>query len=178
MTQKETSDFLKRIKSHYQEFIVDDYKIQEWYQALKDFDFEDVNRKLESHLRSETYGESIPKVYFLTKYLTPSKDKGKIEKFKINCPICNECVTDDEFDKHYSKCLSIEYLSKQSIKYKNQELDKEKYKNMSDEEFEKKYDAICEYVLKKTEDLEEKGRLSNYFELKIGSTVEQVKLNI
>lgn len=178
MTLSETKELLKRIKSHYQEFIVDDYKVKEWYKELQDYDLEDVNKKLESHLRSEEYGETIPKLYFLTKYLTPSKDKGKIQKFKMCCPLCNEYVPDNEFDNHYDRCLSIEYLSLQSIKYKNQELDKAKYKSMSKEEFDKKYDSICEYVLKKTENQEEKARLSNYFKSKIGSSVEQVKLNI
>ena len=78
MTIKETNDFMERIKQHYQEFVIDDYKIEEWYKELKDYDYQEVNAKLEEHLRNEQYGTSIPKVYFLTKYLTKEKDKNKL----------------------------------------------------------------------------------------------------
>ena len=85
MTIKETNQFMERIKSHYQEFIVDDFKIKEWHKELSKFDLEDVNKKLDEHLKSSEYGEYIPKLFFLTKYLIPSKDKGKIKHYVVKC---------------------------------------------------------------------------------------------
>ena len=66
MDKKETKKFMERIKSHYQEFIIDEFKFSEWHGKLKYYDAEDVNAKLDEHLSSEVYGEQIPKVYFLT----------------------------------------------------------------------------------------------------------------
>ena len=74
MEKKQVIEFMDRIKSHYQEFIIDDFKIKEWYDELKDYSYEDVNKKLDEHLRSEQYGNFIPKVYFLTKFLTKEKE--------------------------------------------------------------------------------------------------------
>lgn len=78
LNKKETINFMERVKSHYQEFIIDDFKISEWYGKLKDYDAEDVNKKFDEHLGSEVYGDYIPKIMFLTKYLTPTKEKGKL----------------------------------------------------------------------------------------------------
>lgn len=170
--------FLKRIKSHYQEFTVDDFKVDEWYKELKDYDFDDINRKLESHLRSEEYGSAIPKVHFLTKWLKKSKDKGKVFSYEVNCPICKKWLDKDEFNRHYDRCSSINYLNKQSLKYKGEEIDKEIYLNLSYEDFNKKYDAICEYVYKHTEDEDEKKYLRNYLNSKYGGKIEPLELNL
>ena len=35
MTIKETTNFLERIKQHYQEFIIDEFKIDEWHNVLR-----------------------------------------------------------------------------------------------------------------------------------------------
>lgn len=169
---------MKRIKSHYQEFIVDDFKVDEWYRELRDYDFEDVNKKLESHLRSETYGESIPKLFFLTKYLEKSKDKGKRLRCDVSCPICKEWFDVDELNRHYERCSSINYLNKQSLKYKGEEIDRKAYLNLSYEDFNKKYDAICEYVYKHTEDEEEKHYIKNYLNSKYGGTIEPLELKL
>ena len=98
MTILETNEFMKRIKSHYQEFVIDEFKQDEWYKELKKYDYEDVSKKFEEHLRSETYGEYIPKLYFLTKYLIPSNKKGEIKEYTVHCQICNKAVDYKEYD--------------------------------------------------------------------------------
>ena len=69
MELKDVKIILKRIQVNYPNFIVDSYVQSEWYRELKDYCLEDVMQKLEQHFRSEQYGNSIPKVYFLKKYL-------------------------------------------------------------------------------------------------------------
>ena len=68
MEKKDVIKIMTRIKKNYNEFINDDYTINEWFKELKDYDFEDVMKKIEEHLRSEQYGSKPPRVYFLTKY--------------------------------------------------------------------------------------------------------------
>ena len=171
-------EFMKRIKSHYQEFIVDDFKVDEWYKELKDYDFEDVNKKLESHLRSEQYGDSIPKLFFLTKWLEKSKDKGKRLCCEVGCPICKQWFDVDELHSHYERCSSVNYLNKKSLEYKGEELDKELYLNMSYEDFNKKYDEICEYIRKHTKDEDEKKYITNYLNSKYGGEIVPLELNL
>lgn len=162
MEKKQVINFMQRIKSHYQEFIIDDYKIEEWYNELKDYSMEDVMNKLEQHLRSEEYGSQIPKVYFLTKYLTKEKDKGKSIKGKIECIICHNFIDITDWDKHFDRCSSVDYLNRKNIQYFNKSIDKEKYMNMDLREFNEKYNKMSYYVFEKTKDIEEKHNLEKY----------------
>lgn len=165
MERKDVQILMKRIKNNYNEFIIDDYSISEWYKELKDYSLEDVMNKLEQHFRSEQYGNHPPKVYFLTKYLTKEKDKikSKTSGIVVRCQICNDVIPYDEYDGHYGRCLSIEYLEKNNMKYFGKGIDKEKYKKMSEQEFQMKYNKFCEFILEKTENEEERKNLMNYF---------------
>lgn len=144
MTREDTKNFLRRIKQHYQEFSVDDYKVSEWYNELKDYSVEDINNKFEEHLRNEQYGNSIPKIWFLTKYLTKEKDKGKNNANEIhtNCMICGKELILSEYEEHYHKCSSIDYIIRQYKKFKGQEISRKDLEELSDKKFEEVYEKI------------------------------------
>lgn len=163
MEKKEVQTIMKRIKQNYKEFIVDDYNVNEWYIELKEYEFNDVMRKLEEHLRSEKYGDKPPRVYFLTKYLTKIKDKNKKDGIVIRCSVCHKKILLNDFDKHFDRCSSVKYLNNQNKKYFDKEIDKDKYMNMSDKEFNYKYDKFCEYILENTRNKKEIECLENYF---------------
>ena len=152
MEKKQVIEFMDRIKSHYQEFIIDDFKIKEWYDELKDYLYEDVSAKLDEHLRSEQYGNYIPKVYFLTKYLTKEKDKGIKNECTIACSICGKHILNTEMEEHYDRCISIQYLIKNSEKYFNKKLNREKLEQADDETFKKYYWKFCKELLPKVND--------------------------
>ena len=139
MNKKETIHFMERVKSHYQEFIIDDFKISEWYGKLKDYDAEDVNKKFDEHLSSEEYGEYIPKIFFLTKYLTPTKDKGKVVHYTIYCPNCGDEIPDEEFEYHSQRCYESSTIVRDFKKYFNKNLQKKKIMDLDDEDFNKLY---------------------------------------
>lgn len=165
MTIQETKEFMSRIKQHYQEFIIDNYKIDEWYKELKNYDYDEVNKKLDEHLRNEQYGHQMPKVYFLTKYLTKISEKSQYDASKITlkCSLCGKVVTYNDFDKHIERCNSVEYLNLQSQRLYNKEIDKEKYRNMEDNVFNSIYDKLLNKILEITNDNTEKERITNYF---------------
>ena len=165
MTIKEATTFMERIKQHYQDFIIDEYKIKEWYKDLQYYNFDEVNKKLDEHLRSEKYGEYIPKLHFLLMYLVKEEDKDKdwlLEK-NVRCGMCGKIMNYYDYEEHYKRHSSIEYIKQQYLKYKNEEIDTEKLFNMDNAEFNKKYDKILEFVLENTEDKEEKERIEKYF---------------
>ena len=164
MELKDVKLILNRIKVNYPNFVNDDYTRSEWYRELKDYSLEDVMEKLEQHFRSEQYGNQIPKVYFLTKYLKKEKDKDKIENVFVGCQICGKSIELKEYDKHYDRCSSIDYLNRQSVKYFNKEIDKEKYYLIDDNTFKEKYDKVLNYVLHNTRNNDEINYISKYFE--------------
>ena len=139
MEKKETINFMQRIKSHYQEFVIDDFKIEEWHKELKKYDYEDVNKKLEEHLSSETFGEQIPKLYFLTKYLIPTEDKGKIRHYTVVCQLCGKEVADTEFDDHFIRCSAAQAIVRDLRKYFNLTVDYQQLMSMSSQRFEEVY---------------------------------------
>ena len=147
MDKKETKKFMERIKSHYQEFIIDEFKFNEWYGKLKDYDAEDVNKKLDEHLNSELYGNQIPKVYFLTKYLIPTEEKGKIKHYTVLCPKCGQAIPDVELDKHTQRCIEAHSIIRDMKKYYNLEINYQELMEMSKEKFEKTYQKYLDKMI-------------------------------
>lgn len=147
MDKKETKRFMERIKSHYQEFIIDEFKFSEWYGKLKDYDAEDVNAKLDEHLNSEVYGEQIPKVYFLTKYLIPTADKGKVKHYTVICKACGQAVFDTEIKKHEQRCLESNSIVRDMKKYFDIKVDKQELMLMDNVKFERTYQKYLNKML-------------------------------
>ena len=162
MTVQETNKFLTRIKQHYQDFIIDDQKIEEWFKELKDYNYDDVNKKLDEHLRNEQYGNQIPKVYFITKHLTKEKDKQKVENFLVRCSICGKVIKYSEFQTHMDRCNSVEFINLQSKKLFGKEIDKQRYREMPFEEFDKIYNKLLERILQTSKNKDEIERIENY----------------
>ena len=162
MEKKQVINFMQRIKSHYQEFIIDDFKIDEWYKELKDYSEEDVNKKLDNHLNSEEYGNQIPKVYFLTKYLTKEQDKNNELVGSQQCNVCHKFIDIKEFETHFDRCSSVDYLNRRSIDYFKKPIDKEKYMNMEQRLFDEKYNKMCYYIFEHTQNAQEKYCLEHY----------------
>ena len=174
MTKEDTKNFLRRIKQHYQEFSVDDYKINEWYNELKDYNVNDINNKFEEHLRSEQYGNDIPKIWFLTKYLKKEKEKGN-KRIRLICDCCNKTFDLEEYEKHYSKCTSTKFLLKQIDKYKlKTEANYDVLMELSDEQFNSYYRSVMKIVYRKTDNELEKRILGKALfdeELEIGDVI-------
>lgn len=164
MTLTETRNFMERIKLHYQEFMIDNAKVEEWHRELKDYNTYEVNDKFEEHLRNEQYGNQIPKIGFLTKYLIKESEKplNNANVIRVKCSQCGKGIALTEFDKHMERCNSVEYLNLQSQRLFDREIDKEKYRQMDDETFNKIYDKVANEILKISTDEEEKQRIMNY----------------
>ena len=153
MTRDEVKNLFKRIKSNYSTFVADEYKLTEWCKELKDYDETDVHKKLEEHMRSSEYGNSEPKLYFLTKYLKTTSEKNKIEKYLMQCSICKEFIPEEQYDKHYERCLDVEYIIKKRKELFDNDTSEElknAYLNMDQITFDNKYleflDKIYNYV--------------------------------
>lgn len=142
MELKDVKVILKRIQVNYPSFVNDSYVQSEWYRELKDYDIEDVMKKLEEHMRSSEYGGTIPKLYFLTKYLKTAKEKQKVEHLKLQCKFCGEFISEEKFDEHFERCLDIDFIVRKRKALFQKETNAEeikRYKILSKDIFDSKY---------------------------------------
>lgn len=154
MTKEQTKNLFRRIKSHYQEFSIDDFKVDEWYKELKDYDYEDITRRFELHLNSEEYGQVLPKLWFLKKNLLTidEKKESKVYKYPVVCQLCGKEINLRGYDQHYAKCSAINYMQTQIKKIYGKDTPREVLEKLTDEEFNIKYDTLLSIVQNRTTD--------------------------
>lgn len=117
MTKSEVVDFMKVIKAYYQNFLVEDYVVDEWYKQLSKYEKDDVYEKFEEHLKGD-YQTQPPKLHYLTKYLkTPEeKEKSKQVPYLVACNLCGNFMSLDEYNEHYDKCLTEEIVYREILR--------------------------------------------------------------
>lgn len=159
MEKRETINFMQRIRSYYQEFTMDDFKIEEWHSQLKDYDAKDVNERLDKHLKSETYGDYPPKLNYILAGIIKTKDKDAVRKYIIVCENCGRELDYFNYDAHIRKCNAIDYVIREMKKYLNKVVTREQLENMSDANFWDKYDAMLQIIKDKLPDKSGKKKL-------------------
>lgn len=139
MTKAEVERFMKRIKSYYDTFTWDDFKISEWYSRLKPYDSIDVNNKLEDHLHGE-YRAQPPKLHYIIMYLKTPEEKARTSnEYIVNCNLCGKAMTLPDYDSHYDTCLSIKALQKWIKEQKGTEVSYKELADLDRNTFEKVY---------------------------------------
>lgn len=172
MTKEETKEILKKIDVTYQtDFIKNQNYVMEWYKELKNYDYEDVYQKLEEHMRSN-FSNSVPKLYFLTKGLKTPKEKEDLKNLVQICPICRQKIKLIDYEKHFDKCMTIDYIKRNVKKYLDKEINVIEYYSMSESEVNKRFDKIAKIVLSKSNNEIEKRFLTKYFETKEEKNVQ------
>lgn len=148
MTREQTKSLFRRIKSHYQEFTIDDFKTDEWYKELKEYDYEDVTSRFELHLNSEEYGQMIPKLWFLKKGLRTidEKKESRVYKNPVICQLCGRPIDLRLYDSHYQKCSAINYMQREIKRLYDKEVPKEQLESMNDDKFRNKYETLLSIV--------------------------------
>jgi len=123
MTKQEVINFMKKIKANYSDFPMEDYVINEWYDRLKPYDVDDVYLKLDQHLKGERCQEK-PKIHYITKYLKYPSEKGKsVDDYLVDCNLCHKTMKYSEYNDHYEKCSSINYLRRKIGEVSYEELE-------------------------------------------------------
>lgn len=151
MQKTEVITFMKKIKAYYQTFSMEDYIVSEWQDRLKPYDLEDVYAKLDQHLSGELK-DQIPKLHYITKFLKTSEEKLKPSiDYLVDCNLCHRTMRLSEYDNHYSKCSSINYLLRM-LKKANKEVAYEELEDLYDTNrttFEQVYNKYKTEVCKK-----------------------------
>ena len=161
MDRREVTDLLERIQANRQSFLITNAVIQEWCNVLAPYDREDVTKKLDEYFKdSDNFGR-YPDVYYLTRFLKTIEEKKIYNIPHAFCQICGQAVKFANYEKHYERCSSIEYVTEIGERYLNKKISKEKLRATDDETFNKYYYAICKEVYYKMPDGFPKHLLEN-----------------
>ena len=148
MKNSEVVDLLELIDRVYKtEYAKNKDIVSDWYKVLKNYDFDDMTKSLDYYM--EHYTEYPPKVYNLTKGYQTIEAKHILDHAYTRCEFCNKQISFDD-TKHVDKCRSIEFIVSVCRRFKNQNIDKERYKEMSEEEFNKYHLAAVKLVVEKS----------------------------
>ena len=142
MTKAELKGFMEKIKANYQEFSIEDYVVAEWYKKLKDFDLEDVEKKLEKHLNGE-YRKTVPRLNFIASGLKTPEQKLNAQTIRIRCHLCNEVFEMKDFERHLKRHNSIAYI-KSREHYLNQKNNVDELMNLTEYYFQIFYKKFLE----------------------------------
>lgn len=157
MNKAELKGFMEKIKANYQEFSIESYVVNEWYSKLKDFDIEDVEKKLEQHLNGE-YRKSIPRLNFIASGLKTPAQKEASKTIRIKCQYCGDIIDLKQIDNHIARHNSIAYI-KSRERYLDQENDVDELMNLTEVYFQKVYKNFLESLYCVIEEGDEKERI-------------------
>ena len=119
MTKTECTKFLKRVKSYYTIFPLEDYVISEWHAKLKTFDIAKAHKQLDYHLAGQ-YHQEPPKLYFFAKSLAKQRGNEKLKGY-VSCSHCNAKFSVSDMSQWLAcedRCRRKEYINKMVRKYK------------------------------------------------------------
>lgn len=153
MKNSEVVDLLELIDRVYKtEYAKNKDIVSDWFKVLKNYEFNDMTNSLDYYL--ENYTEYPPKVYNLTKGYSTIETKHLLDNAKTICIFCGKSVDFDN-TKHIDRCRSVEYIKSAVRRFKGQDIDVERYRNMNEEEFEHYYNAATKLIIENsTNDLE------------------------
>lgn len=149
MDKRQVMDVLEKIQAYRQSFLITNKLIDEWYRVLEPYDYYDVNKKLDDYFRDgENFGK-YPDVYYITRYLKTVEEKQIVNEPHALCQICKQPVKYENYQKHYDRCSSIEYITEMSKRYLEKNVSKEKLLQADDKTFEKFYYSTCKVIYNK-----------------------------
>lgn len=162
--KEEVKEIFKIIKFNYPNFEIKEGMASMWAEVMSEYSYEDVKKKLEEHLAEDRFQKQPPTAYLLVKGLPKIRDRVDFTKDTIFCRFCNKAFnSEEEHDKHYDRCSSIHYLIRENKKWFNRVIDKKFLWQLSDEEFEERYNKMLKFIMEHTTDERERTRISYIF---------------
>jgi hypothetical protein len=160
MNIEQVTEMLNYILSIYPKtFKFDKQMVNVWYNELQQYDYEDVKISLEELLKKDY----PPVLTQITKGLRKIYDKNNIEQATMLCPRCRKPLTKEEYDEHFDRCSSIDYMIRETKKWFKREITRKFLWSMSKEEFDIKYKNLLKYIKEHTLDEQESTRISFIF---------------
>lgn len=162
MNEEELREIFKKIDLHYNTRYSENKEMMaEWFRYLKKYDSKEVFDSLEYYLKY--YPTNPPKMYNLINGLMSLEQKQQLKNLHTICPYCKKTVSMEDYDKHYGRCLDINFIERNVKKYCNQQIVRDDYYKMSDKDLKLRFDKIAKIVIEKTPNELEKKYLKKYF---------------
>lgn len=162
MKQSEVVDLIKMIDRVYKtDYAGDGDIVKDWYKVLKNYDFSDMTKSLDYYMQN--YTEYPPKVYNLTKGYQTIETKHILDHAKTRCMFCGKLI-DFNNTKHEDRCRSVEHIKSAVRRFKGQEIDVNRYRNMNEEEFNHYYLAATKLIIENSTNQMEVNLAKKYME--------------
>lgn len=159
MNKQEVAELVSFVNMSYPYQIQDvNATINAWLEILQQYDYEDVKLRLKTLMQDDKYQKTCPTVYYIVRDLRAIQEKINWNKGVIYCDICGRAFNKrEELVKHEDRCRSIRYIIKQSKKLgKDISNKKRELFEMSQLEFDKKYNELLNLVYKNSRNDTEK----------------------
>jgi hypothetical protein len=163
MKQSEVLDLIKLIDRVYKtEYAKDKDIVKDWFKVLGQYDFDDITKSLDYYMSN--YTDYPPKVYNLTKGYKTIETKHLLDNAYTRCMFCGKSISFDD-KTHEDRCRSIEFIKSAVKRFKNQDIDKNRYLEMSNEEFKKYHTSAVKLVIENSTNEREVNLCKRYLEL-------------
>ena len=167
MNKEQVKEMLDMIGHSYQGFVTKDNAnsmLDMWLNELSQYDYEDVMEKLKRLMAEDKFQLKPPTLYFITAGLIKKHEKIDYTKGVFYCSQCGKAFnSDEEQKKHFDRCMSINYVIRETRKWFNKQLTRQELLSMSDNEFEERYNKLLKYIYNHTNDNSEKIRIGFIF---------------
>ena len=138
--------------------------IYSWIDILQEYDYEEVKQALYEAMSEDRFQRTPPQVQYLVRNLVKKYDKVDYSKQVVYCPICRRPLNQPDYEKHFDRCSSVEYVLNQCIRFNSScRYTKRELYEMQDTAFEEYYNTILKYVMNHTTDESEKTRIGFIF---------------
>lgn len=160
MQKEEVYNLVRIVDMSYKGFIKNiEETTESWYKVLKDYRYKDIQDRLDKLMAMEQFQYQPPTLPYLVKEIPSISEENRRNSFYYTCNICTrKFKSKEEYEKHFSRCSSVRYVIKQSKKWFNQDLEKNKRELylMSEEEFNERYRKLIIHIQQNTKDEVEK----------------------
>lgn len=164
MTKEQVLDLLDFLELSYSNFKTKEGMLDAWYNELQMYDEADVKINLKHYMGEERFQNNPPLVALLIRGLTPKKEKVDFSKVVYFCQRCHKAYNNKEdLDKHFDRCSSVDFVIRETKKWSKKDLTRKELFEMSDDEFEKKYNELLLWIYNHTDDEAEKTRINFFF---------------
>jgi hypothetical protein len=136
--------------------------VNDWTKVLKQYEFKDMTESLDYYMKN--YSTYPPKVYDLIRGYKTIESKKLLETALTRCMFCGKVIKLGD-TTHEDRCRSIEFIKSAVRRFKNQDIDKNRYLEMSNEEFKKYHTSAVKLVIENSTNEREVNLCKRYLEL-------------
>ena len=112
MNVEQVNDLLEYISISYKTEIPTSM-LYSWLDVLQAYDYEEVKQSLDEAMAEERFQTRPPQSQYIVRNLVKKYDKVNYKEQVVYCPICRRPLNQPQYDEHFNRCSSVEYILNQ-----------------------------------------------------------------